>query len=189
MGQNLLLLPERSPDILSFSDGAQSLYGSSSPNSAVFHTLSVKCLHQLTSIQGVSNMLNWCFRKCSFLLYKELRVYTSSICSFRVRLLVLKLGWGELKSIDCIPLLLSLQAWERAYIYCPTKSMTGQYWVIPLGEGVSLIRIVWLKPCGQPYHFRCVQYWLTDCSISLMKYWNISRMMYVILLKWITEQN
>lgn len=53
MGQNLLLLPERSPDTLSFSDGAQGLYGSSVPNSAVFHTLMVRCLYQLPSIQGV----------------------------------------------------------------------------------------------------------------------------------------
>lgn len=53
MGQNLLLLPERSPDTLSFSDGAQSLYGSSDPNSAVFHTLTARCLYQLASIQGV----------------------------------------------------------------------------------------------------------------------------------------
>lgn len=52
MGQNLLLLPERSPDTLSFSDGAQTLYGSSSPNSAVFHTPTVKRLHQLASVQG-----------------------------------------------------------------------------------------------------------------------------------------
>lgn len=52
MGQNLLLQPERSPDTLSFSDGAQSRYGSSSPNSAAFHTM-VKRLYQLASIQGV----------------------------------------------------------------------------------------------------------------------------------------
>lgn len=52
MGQNLLLQPERSPDTLSFSDGAQSRSGSSSPNSAAFHTM-VKRLYQLASIQGV----------------------------------------------------------------------------------------------------------------------------------------
>ena len=50
MGQNLLLLPERSLDMLSFSDGAQSLYGSSSPNSVVFHTLVVRCLYYLFPI-------------------------------------------------------------------------------------------------------------------------------------------
>lgn len=38
-GQNLLLLCERSPDTLSSSDGAQSLYGSSLLNLAVFHSV------------------------------------------------------------------------------------------------------------------------------------------------------
>lgn len=37
MEQNLLLLPERSPDTLSFSDGARGLYGSSILNSAHSH--------------------------------------------------------------------------------------------------------------------------------------------------------
>lgn len=44
-GQNLLLLCERSPDTLSSSDGAQSLYGSSLLNLAVLCSVMQQGLH------------------------------------------------------------------------------------------------------------------------------------------------
>lgn len=69
MGQNLLLLPERSPDALSFSDGAQTLYGSSSPNSAVFHTLMYGETSAPVGIHSrslASNVFHLCFKICTF---------------------------------------------------------------------------------------------------------------------------
>lgn len=104
MGQNLLLLPEMSPDTLSFSDGAQSLYGSSSQNSAVFHTRTVTSLHRLASIQVF------------VLLLTHLISALNSVHSSCLKMTINTEQNVELKSIDSL-LLCNLQASEKTYIY------------------------------------------------------------------------